>query len=128
MLGSGPYYLLYRPYHLTSIETPITIARTYFYREPTLVPEYGMISEVITLAKKDLKEGEKLDGIGGYTVYGLIEEYGTAKKEDLLPVGLSEGCILKKDIEKDQPIKYNDVNLSGDSLLLKLRRSQDKII
>lgn len=128
MLGSGPYYLLYRPYHLTSIETPITIARTYFYREPTLVPEYGMISEVITLAKKDLKEGEKLDGIGGYTVYGLIEEYRTAKKEDLLPVGLSEGCVLKKDIEKDQPIKYNDVNLSGDSLLLKLRRSQDKTI
>ena len=80
MLGNGPYYLLYRPYHLTSIETPISIARAYFYGEPTLVPECGLISEVITLAKKDLKAGEKLDGIGGYTVYGLIEEHGTAKK------------------------------------------------
>jgi predicted homoserine dehydrogenase-like protein len=128
MLGDGPYYLLYRPYHLTSIETPISIARAYFYREPTLVPEYGMISEVVTLAKRDLKEGEKLDGIGGYTIYGLIEEYGTAKKENLLPVGLSEGCILKKDIEKDQPIKYSDVDLGEDSLLLKIRRSQDENI
>ena len=128
MLGNGPYYLLYRPYHLTSIETPISIARAYFYGEPTLVPECGLISEVITLAKKDLKAGEKLDGIGGYTVYGLIEEHGTAKKDKLLPVGLSEGCILKKDIEKDQPIKYDDVNLVKDSLLLNLRRSQDEII
>jgi predicted homoserine dehydrogenase-like protein len=128
MLGSGPNYLLYRPYHLTSIETPISIARTYFYHEPTLVPEYGMISEVVTLAKKDLKEGEKLDGIGGYTIYGLIEEYKTAKKENLLPVGLSEGCILKKDIEKDQPIKYDDVDLGEDSLLLKIRRSQDETV
>jgi len=127
-LGSGPYYLLYRPYHLTSIETPISVARTYFYGEPTLVPEYGLISEVITMAKKDLKAGDRLDGIGGYTVYGLIEEYGRAKKENCLPVGLSEGCILRKDIEKDQLLKYNDVNLVEDSLLLKLRRSQDKII
>ncbi len=128
MLGSGPYYLLYRPYHLTSIETPISVARTYFYGEPTLVPEYGMVSEVITMAKRDLKAGEKLDGIGGYTVYGLIEEYGRAKEEKLLPVGLSEGCILKKDIVKDQLIKYNDVNPVRDSLLLNLRRLQDEII
>jgi predicted homoserine dehydrogenase-like protein len=125
MLGSGPYYLLYRPYHLTSIETPLSIARTYFYREPTLVPEYGMVSEVITLAKRDLRKGEKLDGIGGYTIYGLIEEYQAARRESLLPVGLSEGCILKKDIEKDRPIKYDDVDLGKDSLLLKIRRSQD---
>ncbi len=127
-LGRGPYYLLYRPYHLTSIETPISIARLYFYGEPTLVPEYGLISEVITAAKKDLKAGEKLDGIGGYKVYGLIEEYKKAKKEKLLPVGLSEGCILKKDIEKDQLINYNDVDLSIDPALLNLRKSQDNIM
>jgi predicted homoserine dehydrogenase-like protein len=128
MLGSGPYYLLYRPYHLTSIETPISIARAYFYHEPTIVPEYGMVSEVVTLAKKDLRKGEKLDGIGGYAIYGLIEEYEKAKRESLLPVGLSESCVLKKDIEKDSPIKYDDVDLGEDSLLLKIRRSQDKTI
>jgi predicted homoserine dehydrogenase-like protein len=128
MLGSGPYYLLYRPYHLTSIETPISIARAYFYHEPTIVPEYGMVSEVVTLAKKDLRKGEKLDGIGGYAIYGLIEEYEKAKRESLLPVGLSESCVLKKDIEKDSPIKYDDVDLGEDSLLLNIRRSQDETI
>ena len=128
MLGEGPYYLLYRPYHLTSIETPLSIALAYFYGEPTIAPDFGMISEVITMAKRDLKTGEVIDGIGKYTVYGLIEEYQRAKDENLLPIGISQGCILKKDIEKDQPIKYNDVKLVENSQVLKLRRSQDKLL
>ena len=127
MLGEGPYYLLYRPYHLTSIETPISIALAYFYGEPTITSDYGMISEVITVAKKDLKAGEIIDGIGKYTVYGLIEEYTKAKSENLLPIGISERGVLKKNIEKDQPIKYNDVRLVEDSQVLKLRRLQDKL-
>jgi predicted homoserine dehydrogenase-like protein len=127
MLGDGPYYLLYRPYHLTSIETPLSIARAYFYGEPTIAPDYGMISEVITLAKKNLKAGYVIDGIGRYMVYGLIEQYGKAEQENLLPIGISEGCILKKDMEKDQPIRYNDVSLVENSLVQKLRKSQDKL-
>ena len=128
MLGEGPYYLLYKPYHLTSIETPISIALAYFYGEPTIAPDHGMVSEVITVAKKDLRAGDIIDGIGKYTVYGLIDEYAKAKKENLLPIGISEGCILKKDIEKDQPIKYNDVQPARDSLVLELRKLQDKLI
>jgi len=127
MLGEGPYYLLYRPYHLTSVETPLSIALAYFYGEPTITPKSGLVSEVITVAKKDLKAGEVIDGIGKYMVYGLIEEYKKARKENLLPIGMSEGCVLKKNIEKDEPIRYNDAELSEDSLLLKLRRSQDKL-
>lgn len=127
MLGSGPYYLLYRPYHLTSIETPLSIARAYFYNEPTITPDYGLVSEVITLAKRDLKAGEIIDGIGRYMVYGLIERYGKAKNENLLPIGISEGCVLRKNIEKDKPIEYNDVNLVKNSLLQEFRRSQDKL-
>ncbi|MDD5621958.1 MAG: NAD(P)-dependent oxidoreductase [Actinomycetota bacterium] len=127
MLGSGPYYLLYRPYHLTSIETPLSVARAYFYGESTITPDCGMVSEVITLAKRDLKAGEVIDGIGKYMVYGLIEKYGKAKKKNLLPIGISEGCVLKKDIEKDKPIEYNDVSFVKNSLLQEFRRSQDKL-
>ncbi len=128
MLGEGPYYLLHKPYHLISIETPLSIALAYFYGEPTIAPDRGMVSEVITIAKKDLRAGDIIDGIGKYTVYGLIDEYAKAKKENLLPIGISEGCILKKDIEKDQPIKYNDVQPARDSQVLELRRLQDKLI
>jgi len=80
------------------------------------------------VAKKDLKTGEIIDGIGGYTTYGLIELYDKAKKENLLPIGLSEGCRLKKDVKKDEPIRYGDVSLASDSLVFKLRKTQEKMI
>ncbi len=96
--------------------------------EPTIVPKAELVSEVVTYGKKDLKAGDVLDGIGGYTTYGMIELYGTAKDEDLLPMGLSEGCRLKNNIEKGQPITYKDVELVEDSTILQLRRLQDKTI
>ncbi len=125
LMGSGPNYLLYRPYHLTSMETPISIARAYFYREPTMIPAGGLVSEVVTIAKKDLRAGDRLDRIGGYTVYGLIDEYDIAKKQGLLPIGLSEGAVLKRDIEKSRPINYDDVDLADDSMVHTLRKIQD---
>jgi len=127
-LGQGPNYLLYRPYHLTSIETPLSIARVYFDREPWIVPSGGLVSDVLTVAKKDLAPGEIIDGIGGYMVYGLIDLYETTSKEKLLPIGLSQGCILKKFVKKGEPISYDDVDFPSDTLLLQLRKLQDKII
>jgi predicted homoserine dehydrogenase-like protein len=127
-LGEGPNYLLYRPYHLTSIETPLSIARVYFDKEPWIVPSGGLVSDVLTVAKKDLALGEKIDGIGGYMVYGLIDLYETTNKEKLLPIGLSQGCILKRCVKKGEPISYDDVDFPSDTLLLQLRKLQDKII
>jgi len=128
LFGDGPNYLLYRPYHLTSIEAPLSVARAYFLREPTIVPIAGLISEVVAYGKKDLKAGELLDGIGAYTTYGMIEHYEIAKEENLLPLGLSEGCRLKNDIRRGQPITYDDVELVESSTILQLRRLQDSII
>src|SRR5690606_27634117 len=88
-MGDGPNYVLYRPYHLTSLEMPISIARAALYNEPTIVPKYDKpVAEVITMAKMDLKKGQRLDGIGEYTVLGSIETYEKAKEENLLPIGL----------------------------------------
>jgi len=128
LFGDGPNYLLYRPYHLTSIEAPMSIAQAYFYGEPTIIPSNGLVSEVVTAAKRDLKCGEVLDGIGGYTVYGLIELYDTARKEGLLPIGLSESCTLKCDIKKGKILKCSDVNLVEDSMILRLRKLQDNLV
>jgi len=125
LFGDGPNYLLYRPYHLTSIEAPLSIARAYFYGEPTIVPAGSLVSEVATYAKKDLEKGEMLDGIGAFTTYGMIENYGTAREEGLLPMGLSEGCTVRHGIEKGSPITYRDVELVNDSMVLKLRKQQD---
>jgi len=130
-LGNGPNYLIYKPYHLTSIETPLSIALAYFERQPWIVPkDGGLVSEIITLAKKDLKAGDIIDGIGGYTVYGLIEVYKEAKNLGCLPIGLSSGCVLKKNKSRDSIILFDDVEFPNKekSLILKLREIQDKEI
>jgi predicted homoserine dehydrogenase-like protein len=127
LMGDGPNYLLYRPYHLTSLETPISVARACLDGEPTMTAAGNLVSEVITVAKKDLKAGERIDRIGGYTVYGLIDTVEKARKESLLPIGLCEGAVIKNAMEKDRPITYNDVDLSRDSLILRIRKLQDSM-
>lgn len=128
LMGEGPNYLLYRPYHIPGIETPLSIAKAYFERKPWIVPSGSLVSEVITVAKKSLKKGEIIDGIGGYTVYGLIDRYEVAARENLLPVGLSNACILKKDLAADEPVSIDDVEFDSNSLLAQLRKLQDDTI
>ena len=100
-MGEGPNYVLYRPYHLVCIETPLSAARAFFYDEPTIAPKGAPISETVAVAKKDLKAGESLDGIGGYTVYGVIDTTQNARQEKALPIGLiNDNTILKTDVKK----------------------------
>lgn len=129
-MGEGPNYVLYRPYHLTSLETPLTVARAAIYGEPTIIPMGGKpIAETITVAKRDLKAGEKLDGIGGYTVLGDIETYEVSKAEGLLPIGLiNKNTVVKKDIKKGEYLTYDSVELDTSNLLYKLRKLQEEII
>jgi predicted homoserine dehydrogenase-like protein len=80
---------------------------------------------VITIAKRDLKAGETLDGIGGFTCYGTIENSEVSQADNLLPMGLSEGCRVKRDIPRDCAISYVDVALAEGRLVDKLRAEQD---
>lgn len=125
-IGNGPNYLFYRPYHLTSIEVPISIAYAVLYGKPSLNTSTAPTTEVITISKKDLKKGDSIDGIGGFTVYGGIETASKARELNLLPLGLSEGAILKKDISADTPIRYDDVEIRESTLSI-LRKLQDKM-
>ena len=79
----------------------------------------------MTIAKKDLSPGDILDGIGGFACYGLIELHEIIKESRYLPIGISEGCVVKRNISKDEPIKYDDVELNDNSILFNLRKIQD---
>ncbi|MBC7190277.1 NAD(P)-dependent oxidoreductase, partial [Candidatus Aerophobetes bacterium] len=126
-MGKGPSYLLYRPYHLTNMEIPVSIARAVIYREPTIAPLLeGPVAETITVAKRDLKKGKVIDGIGGFDVYGLIEKAYIAKEENLLPLGLAEGAVLKRDVKKGECIRWDDVYIE-ENVLLNLRKLQDRL-
>jgi len=128
-MGPGPNYVLYRPYHLTCLETPLTIFEACFYKEATIAPTKGQVADTVAVAKKDLKAGDRLDYIGGYTVYGTIEKHDIAMKENLLPIGLiDENTIVKRDIKKGELITYDMVELNKDKTIYKLRRLQDETI
>ena len=117
------YAMIYRPQHFIGHEMPLTIARMVLDGETCGCP-IGQISEVICAAKKPLKAGDVLDGEGGYTVYGLLERGTIAKEEDLLPMGLSHGAIMTRDLKEDEVITYTDVELL-ESKALELRQAQD---
>ncbi len=123
----GPNYALYRPYHLTSIETPISIARAVLLKDATIEPTGKPVAETITVAKRDLRAGEFIEGIGSDDVFGSLERADIQVEENLLPIGLVVGSTkMLKDIKKGTPIKYEDVCLDENSEIVKLRRLQDK--
>lgn len=127
-MGKGPNYLLYRPYHLASMEIPLSIARAVIYNEPTLTCRRRAVAETITVAKRDLSSGKRIDGIGRFDVYGSIEKASLARRENLLPLGLAEGAVLKENVKKGEYIRMDQVELDDKSILVSLRRLQDKIL
>ena len=93
-MGDGPFHVFYTPFHLPHLQIASTIGRAAIYRDPTVSPIAGPVCEVVAVAKRALKAGERLDGVGGFCTYGLIENTGTARAASALPIGLSEGCVL----------------------------------
>ena len=109
-LGDGPFYVFYTPFHLPHLQIASTIGRAVVHRDATVAPIGGPVCEVVSVAKRDLKAGERLDGIGGFSTYGLIDNVSSAREVGALPIGLSEGCVLRRDISKDDVICFNDVD------------------
>ena len=126
-MGDGPFYMFYVPYHLPHLEAPITVARAVLFGDAAIAPIGAPVCEVLTMAKRDLKQGEVLDGIGGFTCYGVLENADISREQNLLPMGLSEGCKLKRDIPKDQPLSYDDIALPEGRICDKLREEQNKL-
>jgi predicted homoserine dehydrogenase-like protein len=124
-LGEGSLYSFYVPYHLTIFEVPLSVARVVLFNDVVIAPLSAPVVDVVTIAKIDLKAGETLDGLGWYMTYGQCENYETVRAENLLPMGLAEGCRLKRDVAKDQVLTYDDVQLPTGTWAHKLRAEQD---
>ena len=123
-LGEGPLYSFYTPYHLCHFEVPQTVARAVLFGDATIAPLGAPTVEVVTTAKRDLKAGEVLDGLGGYDTYGVAERADVTAAEELLPMGVAEGCTLTHDVAKDSVITYADVLLPAGRLVDELRAAQ----
>lgn len=108
-MGDGPLYVFYTPYHLPHIQIASTIARAVLQGDATVSPLGAPLCKVAAIAKKDLKAGEVLDGVGGFAAYGVIENTNAFNADGLLSMGLAEGCRVLRDISKDEPIHCRDV-------------------
>lgn len=125
-MGDGPLYVFYTPHHICHLEVPLSVARAVLFKDAVISPLAGPVCDVITVAKQDLQIGDTIDCLGGFTVYGMLENAKVSNKKNILPIGVSQGCILKHQIKKDQVIKYTDVELPKGRLCDKLRKEQNK--
>ena len=126
-LGDGPFYVFYTPFHLPHLQLPSTIARAVLHRDPTVASMAGPSCEVVTVAKRDLKAGESLDGVGGFCAYGLIENHANARAINALPIAMSEHCVLRRDVRKDEVIAFDDVTRPARTLVDDLWDEQQRL-
>ena len=124
-LGDGPLYMFYRPFHLTHLEAPLSVARAVLFGDAAIAPAGPPVCEVATIAKRDMEAGEELDGIGGYNCYGLIDNAENTRRDGVLPIGLAAGARLIHPVPQDQPVRTADVIMPGGRLVDDLRAQQD---
>ena len=124
---TGNYSAIWRPYHYIGLELAQSIYSIALDNRATgFTKNYN--AEVASIAKKDLKKGEKLDGEGGFCARGKLITSEKSKKEKILPLGLTDNAILKKDISKDEIIKLDDVNLNLPEEVIEARNYQYNLI
>jgi len=120
---SGNYSAMYKPYHLIGLELGVTVASIGLRGEPTGAPD-GFRGDVVAVAKRDLKEGEKLDGEGGYTVWGRLMTARDSLAAGGLPIGLAHGIRLTRAIGKGAILTWADV-VAADSEAVRFRRDME---
>lgn len=125
-MGAGPLHMFVTPYHLPPMQLPHSVARAVLFNDATITPRGAPVCDTISFAKRDLKAGERLDGMGGFTCYGLVDRYEVCRQGNFLPIAISVDCTLKRDIAKDMPVTYDDVVLPPGRIVDQLRAEQDR--
>jgi len=123
--GSGEYGAVYRPFHLIGIELGISVASAALRGEATGSAE-DFIADVASIAKKDLKPGDVLDGEGGYTVFGRLMTSQESLRNRYLPMGLSRGARMIKTLPKDSFVTYHDVEMDEDTFAFRVRKTLEE--
>lgn len=127
-MGKGPYFTFFRPYHLTSLEVPLTCARAVLYGKADMVPLDRPVAEVCAVAKKDLAVGDTLDQIGEYCYRAWIMTVEEARQAAAIPCGLLAGGRVTAPIRKGELITTANTALPADSRIAALRLRQDKML
>jgi predicted homoserine dehydrogenase-like protein len=126
-MGEGPYYLLLRPFHLCSIETPLAVAEAVIYGEATVFPK-KMNAEVVAFAKREMQAGEEVGGIGSADIYSRIYSYSDALKSKGIPIGIAQDGKVTKKVPKGEMITEENFQPDRSSFVYELRQKQNSIL
>ena len=127
-IGHGPYYSFFRPYHLTSLEVPLTAARIMLYGKPDMVPLPRPVAEVCAVAKRDLLPGEALDAIGETCYRSYAMAVTDSRAAGAVPVGLLEGGKVTAPIRKGELLTTANSQPDTSTRLFALRQEQDRML
>lgn len=127
-VGKGPYFTFHRPYHLTSLEVPLTVARAVLHGKADMVPLARPVAEVCAIAKKDLRPGDRLDAIGEYCYRSWAMTTGEARTARAIPCGLLQNGDVIAPIRKGELITYDNARPLAGSKIAELRALQDRMI
>ncbi|WP_274630072.1 NAD(P)H-dependent oxidoreductase [Arvimicrobium flavum] len=127
-VGKGPYYSFFRPYHLTSLEVPLTAARIMLHGKPDMVPLPRPVAEVCAVAKRDLAAGETFDAIGETCYRSWTMTVEEARAVGAVPVGLLEGGKVLRPVRKGEPLTRDNASPDPTTRLFALRQLQDGML
>lgn len=127
-MGEGPYFTFHRPYHLTSLEVPLTAARLILKGRPDMVPLAKPVAEVCAIAKRNIKAGETLDAVGEYCYRSWTMTSVEARAQNAVPCGLLQDGKALTDIAKGALITFDNAAPKQGSLIAKLRARQDIMV
>ncbi|MBX3531514.1 MAG: homoserine dehydrogenase [Rhizobiaceae bacterium] len=127
-VGHGPYYTFHRPYHLTSLEVPLTAARIMLHGKADMVPLPRPVAEVCAVAKRDLNPGETFDAIGETCYRSHTMTVVEARAAGAVPVGLLEGGKVLKAVRKGELLTLDNAAPDATTRLFALRKLQDEML
>ena len=127
-VGKGPYYAFFRPYHLTSLEVPLTAARIMLYGKPDMVPLPRPVAEVCAVAKRNLAPGETFDAIGETCYRSFTMTVADARARNAVPVGLLEGGRVTAPVKKGELLTTANAAPDRTTRLFALRQQQDEML
>ena len=121
---SGEFSAMYKPFHLIGMELNTSIFSAALLKLPTGQTKYFK-GDVVSVSKRNLKKGEKLDGEGGFTVWGKLIPASTSLNLQALPIGLANDMYLKNDIDKDKILTWNDVEFDTNDEIIRYRHQME---
>lgn len=127
-MGEGPYFTFHRPYHLTSLEVPLTAARVMLTGKPDMIPLAKPVAEVCAVAKRDITAGETLDAVGEYCYRSWTMTTLEARAANAVPCGLLQDGKALTDIKRGTLLTFNNAAPKENSLIASLRSKQDLMI